>query len=105
MTAAWEVQVTQTALQDLREAARYMRDALGSPAAAREFVDAFSEQVALLEVFPAGRPLVRDYELAQAGYRWCSVGSFMLFYTLDEGRRQVFVERLLYGARDWKSLL
>ena len=43
MTAAWEVQVTQTALSDLREAACYMRDALGSPAAAREFVDAFSE--------------------------------------------------------------
>lgn len=48
---------------------------------------------------------MRDYELARKGYRWCPVGNFMVFYTTDRERLRVVIERVLYGARDWKSLV
>ncbi len=102
---SWEVRVTDAAYQDLREAAAYMRDALGSPKAARDFVGEFESRVSLLETFPEGRPLVADFDLARKGYRWCPVGNFMLFYTADRESLTVMVERLLYGARDWKSIV
>lgn len=101
----WSVEVTETAYEDLREAAAYMRDALGSPKAATDFVAAFEAQVEALETFLEGRALVRDYELARKGYRWCPVGNFMVFYTTDRERLRVVIERVLYGARDWKSLV
>ena len=75
------------------------------PTAAADFIDAFEAQLEALEAFPEGRALVADYELARKGYRWCPVGNFMLFYTVDADTGMVYVERLLYGARDWKSLL
>lgn len=102
---AWDVQVTRLAHADVREAACYMRDALHSPKAARDFVEAFAAQVDALCTFPEVRPLVRDYELARRGYRWCPVGNFMLFFTADASAHVVMVERVLYGARDWKSLV
>lgn len=101
----WSVEVTDAAYGDLREAAAYMCDALGSLKAAVDFVEAFEAQVEALETFPEGRALVRDYELARKGYRWCPVGNFMMFYTIDRERLRVVVERVLYGARDWKSLV
>lgn len=102
---AWAVEVTDAAYSDLWEAASYMRDVLRSPKAAKDFVLSFEARVDDLRTFPEGRPLVRDYELAQKGYRWSPIGSFMLFYTVDRDGRKVVVERVLYGARDWKSLL
>ena len=52
MTASeWNVLVTETAYQDLREAAAYMRDALLPPSAAKTFIDAFEEAVGDLYVW------------------------------------------------------
>lgn len=102
---AWEVRVTQTAYEDLREAATYMRDRLCTPKSTSMFIDAFESTVANLSTFPEGRPPVSDYALAKQGYRWAPVGDFMLFYTVQRDTRTVMVERLLYGSRDWKSLL
>lgn len=105
MTGRWEVVVTETCYLDLREAARYVRDQPRSPDAASGLVDAFEEQVASLETFPEGCPPVADHELVRRGYRWVPVGNFMLFYTTDAQSGTVYGERLLYGARDWQSLL
>ena len=101
----WTVDVTNSAYADLREAALYMHDVLGSPKAAGDFVTAFESQVEALRTFPEGRPPVRDYELAKRGYRWCPLGNFMMFYTVDRKRLRVTVERVLYGTQDWKSLV
>jgi toxin ParE1/3/4 len=101
----WSVDVTNTAYEDLREAAAYMRDSLKSPGAAADFVAAFEAQVEALKTFPEGRPPARDHELARKGYRWCPVGKFMVFYTTDRATLRVIIERVLYGSRDWKSLV
>ena len=106
MTASeWNVLVTETAYQDLREAAAYMRDTLLPSSAAKTLIDAFEEAVGDLSTFPEGRPLVSDFDLAKRGYRWIPVGKFMLFYTTDRGTHTVVVERLLYGPRDWAKML
>ena len=106
MTASeWNVLVTETAYQDLRETAAYMRDTLLPPSAAKTFIDAFEEAVGDLSTFPEGRPLVSDFDLARRDYRWIPVGKFMFFYTTDRGVHTVVVERLLYGPRDWAKML
>ncbi len=102
---AWEVRVTETAFQDLREAAAYMRDVLCTPKSASSFIDTFEAAVERLATYPEARPPVSDYALARQGYRWTPVGNFMLFYTIDCVTRTVMVERLFYSSRDWKSLL
>lgn len=105
MSESWAVEITEIALDDMREAVMYMRDALKSSQAAECFLEPFFEVADSLKTYPERRPLVRDFELARRGYRWCSVGNFMLFFTADGEARHVVVERVLYGASDWKTLV
>lgn len=106
MTASeWNVLVTETAYQDLREAAAYMRDTLLPSSAAKTLIDAFEEAVGDLSTLLEGRPLVSDFDLAKRGYRWIPVGKFMLFYTTERDAHTVVVEHLLYGPRDWAKML
>ena len=101
----WSVEVAEAAYADALEAARYMRDQLGSKQAAEHFIDAFESQAEALSTMPEGRPLVSDFDLAKLGYRWCPVGKFMMFYRVNRDEHKVTVDRVLYGARDWMSLL
>lgn len=101
----WDVQLTETALSDIREATWYMQSQLGAPGSAEAFLDKVDSQLDLLATAPKSRPLVRNYGLAKTGYRWCSAGNFLMFFTLDDEAHCVYVERVLYGARDWRMLL
>lgn len=103
--ADWRVSFTKTAVEDVREAAIYMREQLGAPSAALHFIDEVDKKVTLLKNRPKSFSLVRDFDLAKVGYRWCAVGNFLMFFTLDDETRYVFVERVLFGGRDWKALL
>lgn len=101
----WNVRVTAKAEDDLTKAALYIRDELGNPQAALRLVDKFDACVRDLSAQPSFRPLARDTHLARLGYRWTLAGSYMVFYTLDETTRTVYVERVLYGRSDWRATL
>jgi plasmid stabilization system protein ParE len=103
--SAWRVRLADTAVADIREAAAYMSDQLMNPMAADSFLDEVQAKVDMLKKNPEAFSRVRDFDLAKAGYRWCSVGNFLMFFTADEAQHLVHIERVLFGARDWKSLL
>lgn len=105
MTERWEVEVTEAAYQDLRAAAAYVGETLLAPKAAGNLIAEFEKRAHSLGVFPEGRPLVSDFELARLGYRWAPVGNFMMFYRVDREKHAVTVDRFLYGARDWKGIV
>jgi plasmid stabilization system protein ParE len=105
MTNRWDVVLSFSAREDIREAARYMAVSLASSQAAMGFLDEVDEKIAFLEKSPLACPCVGDFELSREGYRWMAVGNFMMFFTIDQHGRNVFVERVLYGARDWQTLL
>lgn len=101
----WNVVMTEVALSDVEDAARYMQRRLNSPKAARAFVKKVQDKVGLLATLPLSCPAVTDGALARIGYRWCAVGNYLMFFTVDEVSRVVCVERVLYGASDWHGLL
>lgn len=101
----WHVVMTETALSDVEEAAWYMRRRLGSPKAACSFVRKVQGKVDLLSKLPLSCPSVTDGALAKVGYRWCAVGNYLMFFTIAEDTQTVCVERVLYGASDWESVL
>lgn len=101
----WQVRLTRLAVADIRDATTYMAEQLASPKAADDFLDEVQAKIDMLKGSPQACARVRDYDLAKAGYRWCTVGNFLMFFTTDSANSLVYVERVLFGARDWKSLL
>ena len=99
----WNVEVAESAEEDLSRSARYIKDELGSRAAALDLVDEFERVIDALGEMPQSYPLVRDERLALVGYRWAPVKQYMLFFTVDDKAETVYVERLLYGRSDWQA--
>lgn len=101
----WKVVVTAVAERDLTDAMAYIRDRLGSLAAALRLLDEFEARVQDLSNHPEAYPRVREARLSSLGYRWASVGGYMAFFTTDRRSGTVTIERLLYGRSNWRAVL
>ena len=74
------------------------------PIAAYNLLLAIHEAIRKLS-YALNKPLVRDNRLAAMGYRWVGIKNYIVFYTVDEASKNVYVERILYGRRDWQQIL
>ena len=87
---------------DLNEAATYVSDTLGNPAAARRLVDEAERGIlSHLENPTFGRVWRGGRDRGRTHY-WFPVGNYMVFYVVDGDVMEV--RRFLYGARDLGSL-
>ena len=101
----FEVNVTEPAEDDLRDIAIYISSQLNAPVTALNMIQTIKTAIARLETMPLSYPLVRDDRLAALGYRLLPVKNYIVFYVVNEREKTVDVDRVLYGRRDWRSIL
>ena len=101
----YEVNVTEPAENDLKDIAKYISSHLNAPTTALNMLQTIKTTIAELETMALAYPLVRDDRLAALGYRLLSVKNYIVFYIVNEKKRTVDVDRILYGRRDWRNLL
>lgn len=97
--------ITESAIQDLNTAARYISKNLMNPQAASDLLDSFDALVLALENTAHVYPFVRDEVAKAAGYRWAEIGNYMVFFRVDNANTTVYIERIAYKKRNWISLL
>lgn len=105
MSSEYGVDVSEPAKQDLLDIGRYISAQLNAPIASAQTVDLLDEGMHSLESNPKRHALVRDERLAAMGYRTLPVKNYLIFYKVNERARSVDIVRILYGRRDWASLL
>ena len=101
----YDVHLAEPAENDLRDIVRYISMQLREPATALDMLHTIQSAVAKLETTALAHPLVRDERLAALGYRMLAVKNYIVFYIADEREKSVCVDRVLYGRRDWQSIL
>jgi plasmid stabilization system protein ParE len=101
----YEVRVSAPAENDLRDIARYITFQLSAPTTALNMIRTIREAIAKLEMAPLIHPLVRDDRLAAMGYRLLVVKNYIAFYIANEKEKTVDVDRILFGRRDWVSII
>lgn len=74
-----------------------------SPTAALRYYDLLTEQIAGLSVMPERCPRPKDLALAAKGYRYLVVENYLVFYVVADDTVQI--RRILYGRRNYQSLL
>jgi addiction module RelE/StbE family toxin len=91
------------AIQDLEDIGDYIAYNLFNPEAALNIVGKIQDAIDNLNDFPLiGTPLSSVTQF-NTDYRYLVIGSYLAFYrSLDS---KVFVDRILYGKRDYVSLL
>ena len=98
-----EIRISPLAMEDLRQIRQYIADALCNETAAVKTVKKIVDGIRILETFPdSGAPLSGVVGFA-TDYRYVICGRYAAFYRHDGGA--VFVDRVLYGRRDFMRIL
>lgn len=98
---SYEVKIFPAAKQDLLDIIDYL-NTLSADAALR-YYDLLTGQIASLAQMPERCPRPRDLALAARGYRCLIVQNYLVFFVVSG--RTVQIRRILYGRRDYRSLL
>lgn len=97
----YKVRIYPTAKRDLLEIIDYLNTL--SPEAALRYYDLLTEEIASLATMPERCPRPKDLALAAKGYRYLVVKNYLVFYVVSGDTVQI--RRILYGRRDYLSLL
>lgn len=97
----YKVRIYPTAKRDLLDIIDYLNTL--SPEAALRYYDLLTEQIASLSHLPERCPRPKDLALAAKGYRYLIVENYLVFYVVSGDTVQI--RRILYGHRDYRSLL
>ena len=95
--------ISPEAKQDLLEIKEYISNELDSPIAARNVADKIIKQISSLSDFPKIGTMLLSIINMETGYRFLVCGSYTAFYRYIDNT--VFVDRILYGKRDFMRIL
>ncbi len=76
---------------------------LQNPPAAQRVIDGILDVVDLLATFAEGGALLSSITDVETDYRFLVSGHYLVFYRVGNG--DVYVDRVLYGRRDYLRLL
>ena len=95
--------ISPEAKQDLLEIKEYISNELDSPIAAKNVTDKIIKQISSLSDFPKIGTMLSSIINMETGYRFLVCGSYTAFYRYIDNT--VFVDRILYGKRDFMRIL
>lgn len=101
----YEVILTDTAKEDLREIALYLARQTGDKSVAKRFVAELRDKCRELEAFPNSGALPRDRILKSMGYRFVVHKNYLLFYLVDDEKKTVSVMAIFNGKRDYLRVM
>jgi plasmid stabilization system protein ParE len=96
----WDVLMTDTAKDDLREIALYLYDQSGDAEIAASFVMELQEQCLALESFPERGAVPKDYVLKALGYRYLAYKHYLIFYLTDITNHTVYIHAFFNEKQD-----
>lgn len=93
----YTIHFTKVAMNDLDEIYQYITEELFAENTATDLLEGIENNVRKLKEFPnSGSRFVDEY-LQFKGYRRIIVGSYIIFYVVDEQLKQVIIMQNLYG--------
>ena len=101
----FRVDITETAKNDIIEAAEYIDYVLKNPQAADNLMEAVEKETGSLTVFSERYAVLDDSVQSSFNVRFVSVKDYFAFYVIMEDERLVVILRFLHMRRDWTEIL
>ncbi|WP_242861752.1 type II toxin-antitoxin system RelE/ParE family toxin [Bittarella massiliensis (ex Durand et al. 2017)] len=101
----YKIRYTPLAFEDLDSIDTYISKTLYNEAAAIRLLDQMEQSISRLEQYPYTGPEVEDVYLASKGYRKLVVENYLIFYLVNKLEKEVFIMRVLFGAREYHNFL
>jgi addiction module RelE/StbE family toxin len=100
-TDKYQVRLLSIAEEDFTEIVSFI--AADNPTAADAIANKIEKNLELLSENPNLGRIPREEEIRNLGYRYLIVQNYLIFYTIEE--KTIYINRILHGALNYKSLL
>ena len=101
----YTIQYSASANQDIDKALDYILLKLKNPLAALHLQKLEQTSVEDLIYFPHKYPLIDDLMLTPYKIRFLPIKNYLLFYTIIEETKTIYIVRFLYSPSDWQHIL
>lgn len=101
----YSVHITKAADADLNSAVDYIDHILLNPQTADNLLLEAEEKIMDLAAFPEKYSLVTDPVLNSWGIRLTTVKNYLVFYTVSEEEKGVYIVRFLHSKQNWSEIL
>ena len=98
---SWQVTMTDTGKNDLREIALWIYEQSGEPDTAVSFVTALMDKCRILESQPESGAVPKDYVLKSLGYRYLIYKHYLVFYLTDISEKRVYIHAFFNEKLDY----
>ncbi len=90
---------------DVKQAIQYLKHTLKNTVAANRLFALVETTAENIKSFPYRYPAIDDLLLAPYKIRYVPLNNYLLFYTVTEETKTIYIVRFLYSRRDWKHIL
>lgn len=101
----YKVVFTDTAKQDLRNITYYILEESKSKSITGIFIKNIKEKCSLLEEYPKIGSIPNDYIIKNLDYRYIVFKEYIIFYTVDDRKQQIFILAIINSKRNYSKLL
>lgn len=102
---SYQLRITETAKQDLREIAFYITERSMDNEIAKRFVVELREQCNRLTEFPQGGAMPKDRILRSFDFRYIVHKNYLIFYSIDEAQQIVSVLAIFNAKKDYLRIM
>lgn len=101
----YDIRYLPLAKQDMVNIASYISHELLNPQAANDLADEFIEGIDKLAEFPYIPPMCYPPKPLIYEYRKRVVKNYIVFYRVDEDKKEIVISRVIYQRRNYNGLL
>lgn len=105
MSEKYEVKLSIKAKDDLKGSVLYIKNELNEPNISRRYSKLIRNEIQSLENMPQKFAIIDDDDIKDLNIRKINIKNYIVFYRINEEKRIVNIERVLYGASDWLNKL
>ena len=93
------------AKKDVVEIVYYISNNLKNKTAAYKFIEKYNKELDNITLFPYGSPIYKSTRKLDNEYRCSRVKNYLIFYLVDEKKKEITIARILYRKRNILELL
>lgn len=101
----YKIQLSIQAKQDYTEIISYLKNNLLEPSIAEKYANLINDEIYTLRDNPQKFAIIDDENLKKYNFRKLIIKNYIAFYRVDENKKLVSVERILYNKMNWKNIL
>lgn len=105
MSERYDVKLSIRAKKDLMSIVSYIKDELKEPNIAKKYAKILKTEIESLEYFPQKYSIIDNEKIKDLNMRKHIIKNYIAFYRINEEKKTVNLDRIIYGASDWINKL